>query len=95
MSGRLENDKIRSLLLKDLMQSAGKQLSGKSPNSKILKNSSGQVRAAKKKFGSGRVAGTRQGLFLTHWRGIMGRSSVHGKRRENITRPNGLDRSAR
>ena len=66
MSGRLENDKIWSLLLKDLKQSAGKQLSGKSPNSKILKNSSGRVRVAKKKFGSGRVAGTRQGLFLTH-----------------------------
>ena len=66
MSGRLENDKIRSLLLKDLKQSAGTQLSGKSPNSKILKNSSGRVRVAKKKFRSGRVAGTGQGLPTTN-----------------------------
>ena len=30
-----------------------------------MKNSSGRVRVAKKKFGSGRVAGTRQALFGT------------------------------
>ena len=29
-----------------------------------MKNSSGRVRVAKKKFGSGRVAGTRQGLTI-------------------------------
>ena len=57
MSGRLENDKIWSLLLKDLKQSAGKQLSGKSPNSKILKNSSGRVRVAKKKVQVGSGSG--------------------------------------
>ena len=53
MSGRLENDKIWSLLLTDLKQAVGKQLSGNSPNSKIFKNSLGQVRVAKKS--SGRV----------------------------------------
>ena len=31
-----------------------------------MKNSSGRVRVAKKKFGSGRVAGTRQSLTITH-----------------------------
>ena len=35
---------------------------GKTLNSEILKNNSGRVRVAKKKFGSGRVAGTRQTL---------------------------------
>ena len=40
-------------------------LLGKTLNSEILKNSSGGVRVAKKKFGSGRVAGTRQGLYLS------------------------------
>ena len=30
-----------------------------------MKNSSGRVRVAKKKFGSGRVAGTRQTLMMT------------------------------
>ena len=34
----------------------------KTLNSEIMKNSSGRVRVAKKKFGSGRVAGTRQTL---------------------------------
>ena len=34
----------------------------KTLNSEIMKNSSGRVRVAKKKFGSGRVAGTRQSL---------------------------------
>ena len=29
-------------------------------------------------------------LFLTHWRGIMGWSSVHGKRRENIKKASGV-----
>ena len=37
----------------------------KTLNSEIMKNSSGRVRVAKKKFGSGRVAGTRQTLFVT------------------------------
>ena len=37
----------------------------KTLNSEIMKNSSGRVRVAKKKFGSGRVAGTRQGLLTT------------------------------
>ena len=37
----------------------------KTLNSEILKNSSGRVRVAKKKFGSGRVAGTRQALIRT------------------------------
>ena len=32
----------------------------------MLKNSSGRVRVAKKKFGSGRVAGTRQSLATTY-----------------------------
>ena len=36
----------------------------KTLNSEIMKNSSGRVRVAKKKFGSGRVAGTRQSLPL-------------------------------
>ena len=40
----------------------GNSLLGKTLNSEILKNSSGRVRVAKKKFGSGRVAGTRQAL---------------------------------
>ena len=34
----------------------------------MLKNSSGRVRVAKKKFESGRVAGTRQGLIITRGR---------------------------
>ena len=50
--------------LKDLNWPAGKQQAGKTQNSEILKNSSGWVRVAKKKFGSGRVAGTRQLLAL-------------------------------
>ena len=62
MSGRLENNRIWGLLLKYLKQSAGKQLAGKTLNSETLRNSLGRVRVAKKKFGSGRVAGTRQAL---------------------------------
>ena len=37
----------------------------KTRNSELFKNSSGLVRVAKKKFGSGRVAGTRQSLLFT------------------------------
>ena len=37
---------------------------GKTQNSELFKNSSGRVRVAKLKFGSGRVAGTRQGLVI-------------------------------
>ena len=37
----------------------------KTLNSEIMKNSLGRVRVAKKKFGLGRVAGTRQGLVQT------------------------------
>ena len=36
----------------------------KTLNSEMMKNSSGRVRVAKKKFGSGRVAGTRQTLVI-------------------------------
>ena len=41
----------------------------KTLNSEIMKNSSGRVRVAKKKFGSGRVAGTRQGLISRQFLG--------------------------
>ena len=50
-------------MLKGLKLLLGHSLLGKTLNSEILKNSSGQVQVAKKKFGSGRVAGTRQALL--------------------------------
>ena len=43
----------------------GNSLLRKTLNSEILKNSSGGVGVAKKRFGSGRVAGTRQALIWT------------------------------
>ena len=53
-------------MLKYLKQLAGKQLAGKTLNSETLRNSSGRVRVVKKKFGLGRVAGTRQGLLVKY-----------------------------
>ena len=63
ISGQLENNRIRGLLLKDLKGLRGNSLLGKTINSEILKNCSGWVRVAKMKFESGRVAGTRQCLL--------------------------------
>ena len=45
-------------------------------NPEILKNFPGPVRVGKKKSGSGRVAGTRQGLLFIHTHSLMAPSTV-------------------
>ena len=66
MSGRLENIRIWGLLLKDLKRSAGKQQAGENPKLGNFQKYFGSGSGSKKKVrvGSGRVAGTRQGLLL-------------------------------
>ena len=86
VSGRLENNRIWGFLLKDLKRPAGKQLAEKNPKLGDYENSSSRVRVAKKKFGSGRVAGTRQTLLegqrkmINHWSVLSVRrpSKPHG-----------------
>ena len=54
------------MIVKGLKQSAGKHPAGKNPILGDVEKQFGSGSGSKKKFGSGRVAGTRQTLLITH-----------------------------